>query len=69
MNHAQLKEQLDEALENFRVATQFQLETFEQTHENEYLTKDDMEEMNRYTFYCLNDFKNNIIKYLKDNDR
>ncbi|MGS7463797.1 hypothetical protein [Bacillus paranthracis] len=69
MNHAQLKEQLDEALENFRVATQFQLETFEQVHENEYLTKDDMEEMNRYTFYCLNDFKNSIIKYLKDNDR
>ncbi|HGO9411008.1 TPA: hypothetical protein ACLBZV_005484 [Bacillus cereus] len=65
----QLKDQLDEALEHFRESTRFQLETFEQTHENEYLTKEDMEEMNRYTLYCLNDFKNSIMKYLEENDR
>ncbi|EJQ56211.1 hypothetical protein IEQ_00185 [Bacillus cereus BAG6X1-2] len=69
MKHGKLKEQLDEALENFKESTRFQLETFEQTHENEHLTKEDMEEMNRYTFYCLNDFKNSIIKYLEENDR
>lgn len=69
MKHAHLKEQLNEALEHFRESTRFQLETFEQVHENEYLTKDDMEEMNRYTLYCLNDFKNSILKYLEENDR
>lgn len=69
MSTGRLEKELNKALDDFRENTLFNLETFEQVHENEYLTKEDMEEMNRYTFYCLNDFKNSIIKYLKDNDR
>jgi len=61
-----LEKGLDDALENFRAQIEFDLETFEQSHKNEYLTDDDLEEMGRQVYYCLANFKNKIIKYLKE---
>lgn len=69
MTPGQLKEQLDQSLEAYRESTQFLVETFEQTHEDEYLTKDDMEEINRLTFYCLYEFKKHIVTFLKTFNR
>lgn len=69
MAAGQLEKKLNEALDSFRENTQFNLETFDQSHENEYLTKADLEEISRQTFYCLNDFKNIIVKYLKEENR
>ncbi|MBD7939450.1 hypothetical protein H9655_20625 [Cytobacillus sp. Sa5YUA1] len=69
MTPKQLDDKLDEALENFRVATQFSVETFDQTHQDDLLNKDDLEELSRYIFYCLNDFKNIISSYAKNTNR
>ncbi|PEU78332.1 hypothetical protein CN386_13450 [Bacillus cereus] len=69
MSTERLEKELNKALDDFRENTLFNLETFEQVHENEYLTKDDLEEINRQAFYCLHDFKSKIIKYLKENNR
>ena len=60
-----LEEGLNEALERFRQEIIFQMETFDQTHDSDYLTRGDFEEINRQVFYCLFDFKNQIIEYLK----
>ncbi|BAR86751.1 uncharacterized protein KNN_05959 [Bacillus thuringiensis serovar tolworthi] len=69
MSTDRLEKELNKALDDFRENTLFNLETFEQVHENEYLTKDDLEEINRQVFYCLHDFKSKIVKYLKENNR
>ncbi|MGN4930283.1 hypothetical protein [Bacillus cereus group sp. MYBK14-1] len=68
MKTENLEKQLNKALDDFRENTLFKLETFEQAHENEYLTKDDLEEINRQVFYCLHDFKKVIVEYLKGNN-
>lgn len=64
-------DELDKALvtsmESLQSQIQFDMETFSQTHDDEYLTKDDMEEIVRQVFYTFGDFKDNIISYLKDN--
>lgn len=38
-------------------------------HDNDYLTKDDLEDISRQIFYCLYEFKDLIVEYLKKNDR
>ncbi|MGG3524882.1 hypothetical protein ABES13_05090 [Bacillus pseudomycoides] len=69
MTTERLEKELNKALDDFRENTLFNIETFEQVHENEYLTKDDLEEINRQVFYCLHDFKSKIVKYLKKETR
>ena len=63
---------LDEALElatdEFKKNVNLELETFSQSHDNKYLTKDDMEEIACETFYALNKFRNELIKYLKEKE-
>ncbi|WP_179861911.1 hypothetical protein [Bacillus wiedmannii] len=41
MTTERLEEELNKTLDNFRENTLFNLETFEQVHEKEYLTKED----------------------------
>jgi transcription elongation factor GreA-like protein len=62
-----MEKRLNEAVDNFRAEMQFHLETFDQSHNDEYLTKDDLEQISRQVFYCLSDFKNIITEYLKNN--
>ena len=62
-------EELDDALENAlaRYSDQIHsdIETFWQHRKSPYLTKDDFEEVARQTFYMLDSFREEIIKYLK----
>lgn len=55
MNITELNNKLIEAEENFKKEVQ----TFKDG---------DFEEMGRQVYYALNDFRTNIIKYLKDNN-
>lgn len=65
MTPQQINDQLDKVLETFQTESQFLTDTFSQSHTDERLTKQDMEEMNRLTYYTLLDFKNIIVKYAK----
>lgn len=61
-----LEEALELSVNDFSKQMHTDIETFSQSHENEYLNKNDMDEISRQTFYALNDFKKHIISYLKD---
>lgn len=61
----ELDVRLKDAIQIFNREIRFHLDTFEQTHENEFLTKDDFEEIGRQAFYCLSSFREEIIEYLK----
>ncbi|MGD0153298.1 MAG: hypothetical protein ABSC17_06000 [Thermacetogeniaceae bacterium] len=60
-----LEKGLDDTLENFKKEINFLVDTFPQGHSNEYLTKDDLEEIGKQVYYCLADFRDKIIEYLK----
>lgn len=60
-----LEKKLDESLEAFRQEMIF----LTNTHDREYLTKDDLEQIGRQVFYCLYDFKETIVRYARENDR
>ncbi|WP_298839698.1 hypothetical protein [Clostridium sp.] len=62
-----LENALETSVANFRKEIDFDTETFSQSHNNDYLDKDDFDELGRQTFYALDDFKKHIIDYLKDN--
>lgn len=64
-----LDQRLNEALENFRLDVQFDVETFEQTHKDEYLTKKDLEELSRMIYYCLSDMRNALLDYIQNDLR
>lgn len=64
-----LDKNLEKALDDFSKQITFDMETFSQTHDNDYLTKVDLEEITRQTFYVMLDFKTQIIDYLKDNTK
>lgn len=63
--YKKLDRRLNDTLENFRLEVQFDVETFEQTHKDEYLTKNDLEELGRQIYYCLSDMRNALLDYLK----
>ncbi len=69
MTPKQLEDKFDEALDHYRQEIMFHVETFSQCHNNEYLTKDDMEQIARQTFYCLHDMKDILLEYVKENSR
>ncbi len=56
-----LEQKLTEALHSFKEEVEFHLETFNQTHQDENLTKDDLEFIGRQVFYCLHSFKDAIV--------
>lgn len=64
MSLQQLDKELDTTLQTFNEEIVFMLDTFDQSHQDEYLTKDDMEEIGRQVFYTLHEFKDALIKHL-----
>lgn len=69
MKFRKLEKGLSDALENFKEQIKFDLDTFEQSHQDKYLKKDDLEEIGRQVYYCLSDFKERITEYLKEASR
>lgn len=59
MNIKQLEKRLDEALDNFSLSVAATVRNYQG---NEY----DIDELGRQVFYCLADFKNIIVDYMKD---
>lgn len=58
----QLKEALDKSLEIYKMEMKSNIEM----KEGQVLTADDMETIARQTFYMMDDFKDQIIKYLEE---
>lgn len=69
MTPQRLAKQLDEALTTYNEEVVFMLDTFDQTHDDENLTKQDMEDLGRQIYYLLSEFRNSIVKFLKDNNQ
>ncbi len=65
----ELEKSLKESLDNFSAESQSALTAFDLHRRGENLTEYDMDEMARRTFYLMTDFKEHIIKYLKDNQK
>ena len=61
MDKLKLEKELDQCLDDYVKEVKFNVETFK----GEFCTKDDMEELARQTFYCLNEFKKCLIKHLQ----
>lgn len=59
MTPAQLKKELNEALDNFREEMIFLIDT----HDEKYLTNYDLENIARQVLYTLDDFIKIIVKY------
>lgn len=66
-NLTKLEEDLDKCLYNFSRTIEFNYETFQQNGHGPYCNKDDMRELAKQTFYMMDEFKDCIIKYLKEN--
>lgn len=64
----QLEKQLDQSLEAYRKETIFTVDTFDQPHYNEEVTKETLEQMGRSTYYTLYEFKKSIMNYLKEGE-
>ncbi|RUS47864.1 hypothetical protein ELR57_07825 [Cohnella sp. AR92] len=60
----ELDSRLKEAVQSFNHEVRFMLDTFEQSHEDECLTKRDLEEIGRQVFYCLSEFREHIVDFL-----
>ena len=58
----QLEESLDKSLEIYKMEMKSNIEA----KKGQVLTADDMEDIARQTFYMMDDFKDQIIKYLKE---
>ena len=69
MTPQRLEKELDEALTTFNEEIVFMLDTFDQSHHDDNLTKQDMEEIGRQVFYAMSEFKGSLIKYLRKTDR
>ncbi|MED0665666.1 hypothetical protein P4T04_04960 [Bacillus badius] len=65
MNVQRLEKELDESLQVFNEEIVFLLDT----HDDDYLTKDDLEDIGRHVFYAMHEFKSILIKHLKHADR
>lgn len=65
MTPQQLDRKLVETLDVFREEIVFMTETYDR----EYLDKEDIEHIGRQVFYTLHEFKDQLIKYLKEHDR
>lgn len=65
-NLGKLENNLDKCLYNFSKEIEFNYETFEQNRHGSYCNKDDMRELAKQTFYMLDEFKDCIIKYLRE---
>lgn len=65
MNTDELNIRLGDTLQDFNREIRFHLDTFEQHHDNENLTKHDFEEMGRQVFYCLSAFRDDLIGFLR----
>lgn len=65
----QLEKQLDKTLESYQSETLFTVNTFDEPYYSEEAAKETIEQMGRQTFYALSEFKQHILKYLKDHER
>lgn len=63
MNIDELEENLSESLNQFSMEMQNKIDNAA----DDPLNKNDIDDLAREVFYTLNDFKDNIIKYLNDN--
>ncbi|MCI1478972.1 MAG: hypothetical protein LKH93_16305 [Clostridium beijerinckii] len=63
MNIDKLEENLSQSLNKFSMEMQNKIDNAADQPLNEY----DLDYLAREVFYTLNDFKDNIIQYLKDN--
>ncbi|AWK50486.1 hypothetical protein DIC82_05320 [Clostridium beijerinckii] len=63
MNIDELEENLSESLNQFSMEMQNKIDNAV----DDSLNKNDIDDLAREVFYTLNDFKDNIIKYLNDN--
>ena len=63
MNIDELEENLSESLNQFSMEMQNKIDNAA----DDPLNKNDLDDLARVFFYTLNDFKDNIIKYLNDN--
>lgn len=61
-NINKLESSLDKSIEDFKD----QMKTHINDIDTMYLTKEDLDEFTRQTYYALNDFKTSIISYLKE---
>ena len=67
MTPQQLKKNLEESLQMYNEEVNYMVETFDQTHQDENLTKKDMEEMGKQTLYLVSELNKQVIKYLEAN--
>lgn len=61
MNTDELEKKLSKSLDTFSMEMQNRYEGMEK------VTPEDFDYLARYTFYTMTDFKESIIKYLKEN--
>ncbi|ASV67212.1 hypothetical protein [Cytobacillus kochii] len=69
MTPEQLEGKLEKSLERFNLEMQSYRDTFNQTHKEDVLIKEDLDYLYKHTYYTLNDFKNEIIEYIKKNNQ
>ena len=68
MRVEELKKNLDKNLHDFSAEIRFEVETFNQNHDSEFLTKYHMEEMSKQTFYVMGNFRDSVVKYLESQE-
>lgn len=66
MDVKELDERLRDTIFTFDKEIRFYLDTFDQSHDDKNLTKDDLEDLGRQVLYTLGEFRECIIDYLKD---
>lgn len=68
MDIKELEEKLNKSLENYQTHAQEELHVFKNAHDEDKATQlpETLEELTRHHFYALNDFKNNIMKFIKE---
>ena len=65
-NLTHLKNELERFIDEYSAEVRFFLEYMD---EDENVTKDDLEQLHRHTFYTFMDFKNSLIEYLQATER
>lgn len=65
MKVQQLEKELEDATQLFIKETDFMIDT----HEGEYLTTQDLDNLRSQVFYAMNSFKDSITKYIKKQSR
>ncbi|KHD14959.1 hypothetical protein AB2T63_12140 [Clostridium butyricum] len=65
MNINDLEKALDQSLNQFSIEMQSKVNSAKGEPLNEY----DIDDIARNVFYTMNDFKANIVKYLKENNK